>query len=57
MDGWLMGHGLFVIWTLMGYKSAFHTEISLLKAAINKWNRCFSNDGDFSSKCLMKTLK
>lgn len=38
-----------------GIKSAFHTEISLFKAAINETHRCAGRDADFRSKRLFKT--
>lgn len=57
IGGWLVDGTCFVrSMEPNGIKSAFHTEISLFKAAINKQHRCSSNDRDFRWKCLMKTL-
>lgn len=57
IGGWLLDGTRFVRYMESnGIKSAFHAEISLFKAAINKQHRCCCNGRDFRSKCLMKTL-
>lgn len=57
VGGWLVDGTRFVRYMESnGIKSAFHSEIRLFKAAVNKRHRCRSNDGDFRSKCLMKTF-
>lgn len=56
IGGWLVDGTWFVrSRESNGIKSASRAEISLFKAAINKQHRCSSNDGDFTSECLMKT--